>query len=123
MKLKINGELMDYNKLINVTRANKYGGAGLKKAETEKVVWACKANKIKPIEGLHDYEINWYCKDKRKDKDNISSAVKFILDGLQEAGVIKNDGWKEIGNIYHNFYVDKDNPRIEVVATKVENNG
>ena len=54
------------------------------------------------------------------DKDNIAGGIKFLLDGLQEAQVIKNDGWKEIGNIFHFFEVDKDNPRIELFLTEVE---
>lgn len=66
-----------------------------------------------------DLDITWYCKNKRKDKDNIAVGIKFILDGLVEAKVIKNDGWKEINNFKHTFKVDKDNPRIEVKITEV----
>ena len=40
--------------------------------------------------------------------------IKVILDGMVEAGVIKNDGWKEVLGFRDSFYVDKDNPRIEV---------
>lgn len=61
-----------------------------------------------------DVKITWYCKDKRKDKDNIMSGQKFIFDGLVRAGTIKNDGWANVGDITHGFEVDKENPRIEI---------
>lgn len=114
MKLVIDGELMDLNTYTNETRKNRYGGAKVKKQETLKVAWYCKSSKLKPLEGLHNYKFTWYCKNKRKDKDNIMFAQKFVFDGLQEAGILKNDGWGEIGDILHKFYVDKENPRIEV---------
>ena len=39
----------------------------------------------------------WYCPDRRKDPDNISSAGrKMILDGLTQAGIIKDDSWRLI---------------------------
>ena len=59
-------------------------------------------------------KIDWYCKDKRKDKDNIRFGVKFIQDGMIECGLLKNDGWNEINGYQDAFYVDKENPRIEI---------
>ena len=56
----------------------------------------------------------WLCKNKKKDKDNIAFAKKFILDGLVEAGVIKNDGWDDIEGFQDEFEIDAKNPRIEV---------
>lgn len=63
--------------------------------------------------------ITWYCKNKRKDKDNIMAGQKFIFDGLQKAGVLSNDGWKQIGDVTHRFEVDKRNPRVEIVLQEV----
>ena len=56
----------------------------------------------------------WIEKDKRRDKDNISFAKKFILDALQEADILRNDGWGEIIGFSDTFAVDKANPRVEV---------
>ena len=58
--------------------------------------------------------ITWYMKNRRKDPDNISFAVKFILDGLVNAGALPNDGWNEIVEITHHFVVDAKQPRVEV---------
>lgn len=66
-----------------------------------------------------DLDITWYCKNKRKDKDNIAAGIKFILDGLVKAGTIENDGWKQVNNFSHSFKVDKDNPRVEVEIKEV----
>lgn len=41
-------------------------------------------------------------------------AIKFILDGMQEARMIKNDGFNEVEAIHHHFIVDKEFPRIEI---------
>lgn len=41
-------------------------------------------------------------------------GVKFILDGMQQARMIENDGFNEIKEIHHYFAIDKDCPRIEI---------
>ena len=64
---------------------------------------------------------NFYEPDKQRDKGNIFSfADKAFQDALQKCGVIKNDGWKEIDNFTHDFYVDKKNPRIEIFLEEIE---
>lgn len=113
-KITISGELPGMNEIINANRNNRYAGASQKKKITNLVAWECKAQGIKPIDYKVDVEIHWYCKNKRKDKDNISCGMKFLLDGLMTAGVIPNDGWNEIGDINHRFFIDKDNPRVEM---------
>lgn len=58
------------------------------------------------------HKFTWYCKDRRKDKDNVIAGQKFVFDGLQKAGIIEDDGWKQVGNISHEFKIDKKNPRV-----------
>ena len=63
----------------------------------------------------------FYEPDTRRDKMNIFSfADKVTEDALQDVGIIKNDGWKEIVNTTHEFYVDKARPRIEVTIEEVD---
>lgn len=57
----------------------------------------------------------WIEKNRQRDKDNIAFAKKFILDSMQEWGIIPNDGWDQILGFTDEFYVDKRNPRIEVL--------
>jgi len=106
------GTLPALNEIIKASKSHHMAYANLKKDYTALVM--IHAQKLKSV-GRADFEITWYCKDKRKDKDNIMAGAKFIFDGLVKAGVIKNDGWVEIGDIKHKFEIDKTNPRAEVV--------
>ena len=64
----------------------------------------------------------FYEADMGRDKGNIFSfADKVIEDALQKAGFLKNDNWVWIDRILSpDFYVDKDNPRIEVTLTETD---
>ena len=116
--IHIPGELTDLNTYINAERGNRYSGARLKKEETERVAWLSKGHKIDkyPI----NIACNWYLKDKKKDPDNVSFSIKFIMDGLVTAGVLENDSQKYIKSIGHNFEIDKDNPRVVVEIKSVD---
>lgn len=120
-KIVIPGELPDLNTII----AESKRGRGkwqpyneMKQEHTNIVAWIAKSEIKKKLEKI-DLEITWICRNRRKDKDNIMAGTKFILDGLVTAGVIENDGWKQIGDINHKFKVDKHNPRIEVEIREV----
>lgn len=119
MKIVIPGEMPGFNEIIDAAkkgRRNYQPYSIMKKENTQIVTWVAK--KV-PKKKRIFLDITWYCKNKRRDPDNIASAVKFIWDGLVEAGVIKNDGWKENGGWKNSFKVDKDNPRIEVIISEV----
>ena len=118
MKLVIKGTLPGMNEIIAAAKV-KYGKykeyRDMKNTNTDLVAWECRSQLPR------DYKINkcvlnitYYCKDERRDKDNIAAAKKFILDGMQKAGVIANDGWEEIEGWNERFYVDKNDPRIEI---------
>jgi len=114
LKITIPGELCDLNAYIKAERSNRFAGAKLKATNTDTVMWCAKQIKVlQPLENV-SLTINWYCKNRKKDKDNISFALKFLLDGLAKAGIIKNDGWNNITGFQHKFYIDAKNPRIEV---------
>ena len=111
MKITIPGTLPTMNEIIDVCKKHWAKYYDMKTFNTYVVKFAAKdLPKMQRI----NVTVHWYCKDMRQDKDNIIAGTKFILDGLKEAGVIENDGWKQIGDINNRFYVDKANPRIEV---------
>ena len=121
-KLTLNGKLDNLNDYIKACRTNQYKGAELKHRNEHKVVYAI-------YEQLGRLRINnpvymtyrWYEPDRRRDLDNISSfGRKVIQDALVETHVLKNDGWKEIIGFKDEFYVDRNNPRIEVEIEVVE---
>jgi len=111
VKIVINGELPALNEIIDASKGHWGQYSKMKKFYTSVVR---KAVESLPSIEKADFEITWFCKNKRKDKDNIMGGQKFIFDGLVDAGVLKNDGWSQIGDISHLFEVDKANPRIEV---------
>lgn len=62
----------------------------------------------------------FYEADRRRDKGNIFAfADKVFEDALQACGVIDNDGWAQVENFTHEFYVDSKNPRIEIDIEEV----
>lgn len=121
-KIVIPGELPDLNTII----AESKRGRGkwqpyneIKQEYTNIVAWIAKSEIKKQLKKI-DLTITWICPNRRKDKDNImAGGLKMILDGLVVAGVVKNDGWSEIGSINNHFEVDKDNPRVEVEIREV----
>ncbi len=113
----IPGELPDLNQIISTSKDHWGNYSSLKKTNTQRVAFCTKQvtkRKYKKI----DLVITWYCKDKRKDKDDIMAGTKFILDGLAQAGVIQNTGWANVGEIRHKFDVDELEPRVEVRITE-----
>lgn len=118
MKLVIPGVLPSLNEIIAESKQH-YGTYSKMKAHyTDVVAWQAKAQKIPHVERA-DFVITWYCRNKKKNKDNIMAGQKFIFDGLQIAGVIENDGWGQLRNIAHQFEVDNKNPRIEIEIVEV----
>ena len=117
MKFTVRTPLPSLNEYINAERSNKYAAAKIKKNATNAVLWAIKTQKCKETFEQFSLVINYFCKDKRKDKDNIAFQKKFILDGMQKAGIIANDGWNNVTDWEEHFWIDKNNPRIEVEIT------
>ena len=113
--LIIKGELTDLNSYIRAERGNRYAAAKIKEDETYRVAQECVASKLKKMTKIHVMTCNWYCKNERKDTDNVEFAKKFIMDGLATCKIIPDDTRKYTGSTLHQHYIDKLNPRIEVV--------
>ena len=88
-----------------------------KRRLTLSVALLAKVQRIKPVERAV-IRFTWYEANKRRDPDNISAAGKKpILDGLVEAGVLKDDGWSVIQGLEDRFAIDTERPRVEVTIT------
>ena len=114
-KIVINGKLAGLNEYISAINDNRYIGNKLKQDVTSMCALAFRAQCRKKFEKI-SVIFKWFEPDKRRDKDNIASAKKFIFDGMQEAGVIDNDNWAHIKGFSDEFYIDKLNPRVEVLV-------
>ncbi|NGP56806.1 RusA family crossover junction endodeoxyribonuclease [Paenibacillus thiaminolyticus] len=119
MKIEIPGELPSLNEIIDAAKSHWSVYRDMKEMNTNLVAWTAKRLPRVERTEIVDVTIIWYCKDRRKDKDNIMAGQKFIFDGLKEAGIIKNDGWGQIGDVTHRFRVDKNFPRVEIEIEEV----
>lgn len=97
----------DLNTYINKERSNRFMAAKVKKEETEYVYWVCKEQGLKQAKKPVQLNFYWYVVNQKKDPDNISFSKKFIIDGLVTAGVLKNDGMKQVIGFEDHFILDK----------------
>ena len=122
MILIIPGRLPSLNDIIKLSKQGRgryQPYANMKSMYETVIVVECKKQKLIPINKKVEVSFTWYCKDRRRDKDNIIAGQKLVFDALRKAGIIKNDGWEEIGKISHDFRIDK-KERIEVELTEVK---
>lgn len=113
--LIIKGTLPNLNNYTKACRSNRFAGASMKQ-QAEKNVSAYIQQQLK---GVHFDEtvivaFRWFEPNRKRDLDNICFAKKFILDALVTNGVIDNDNWSGVAGFTDQFFVDKENPRIEV---------
>lgn len=114
-KFTIRGTLPGLNELIEAERRNRYAGAALKKQSESVVMHAARSlGKMRFTEPVY-MVYHWYEPNRRRDKDNISSfGRKVIQDALVKSKILQNDGWSNIIGFEDRFEVDKKNPRIVV---------
>lgn len=114
--LTIYGTLTDFNKYSDAERRHKQAAAQIKKDETERVWVECLDQKVPRVETYPlRIHFDWYLPNRTLDPDNVCFARKFILDGMQLAKVLDNDGWKQLsGGFSDVFHIDKENPRVEL---------
>ena len=118
-RLVIDGRLDGLNEYVNACRTHAMVGARVKKENQEFVERYIQIEKIKPAKTPVHIVFSWYEKNKRRDKDNIASAKKYILDALVKQGIIKNDTWDCIQGFEDKFCIDKENPRVCVDIMEV----
>lgn len=99
---------IDLNTYINAERTNRFAASKIKKDYTRIIAAEAINEKLKKMPSPVNVYIHWFMPNRKKDKDNISFGIKFILDGLVEAGILKNDGWNDIGTINHEFILTKE---------------
>jgi Holliday junction resolvase RusA-like endonuclease len=102
--LTIKTKFPDFNDYDRAARSSRYAAANMKKVFTDIVTRECQAQKVQPVKAAH-LSFYWTEKNTKRDLDNIAFAKKFILDGLQAAGVLENDGWKQIDGIEDDFFI------------------
>lgn len=117
-KFVIDGTLPSMNQIVAEAKIHHSKYADTKRQYTEMVAWSAKTAKLPKMERVRLF-IDWHYPDKLLDPDNIRAGIKFILDGLVMAGILPNDGWKQIAGFKDEFHVDRENPRVEVSLVEV----
>lgn len=106
--LFIPGPLPSLNDLIDAAKGKGGTGVGystLKHRWTEAVFWRAKAARLPALERIF-VRFTWVEKDRSRNPDNIAAGGrKPSLDGLVQAKVIKNDGWKQVAGWIDAFVV------------------
>lgn len=115
-KFVIHKRLPSLNDYIHKINRNRYVGNKFKQDVQESICWEIKTQlKDLKIEKSIILYITWIEENKRRDVDNIYSAVKYIQDALVKMQIIKNDGKKYVVDVKHQIkYADKSKVIVEL---------
>nr|DAR29965.1 MAG TPA: crossover junction endodeoxyribonuclease [Caudoviricetes sp.] len=111
----IEGRLPTLNEYTKVSRGNKYASARMK-LNAENLILQCISNTVTgQVKPPYFIEFHWFENSRRRDKDNVCFAKKFILDALQKGNYIENDNNKYIKGFTDLFSYGK----VQGVAVKI----
>lgn len=104
------------NDYITAERSHRQSGASMKRKWQKDVATVMRRQLRRSLREPVIMRYTWVEKDRKRDKDNISSfGRKIIQDALvKELHVLKNDGWANIESFSDRFLVDKAHPRVEI---------
>ena len=113
--------LNDYTKACRAQGKKGYLAGSQMKRTAENRIKKCITEQFKggKFKSPISVKFRWYEPDKKRDLDNICFAKKFIFDALVKSGTINGDGWRDVQGFTDEFFVDKNNPRIEVEILEV----
>ncbi len=106
------------NEMINIERRNKYLAAKLKATTERDLIREMIAHFTTTKHEETQYPVHmtytWHRKNKRTDPSNVAWGTKYVEDALQRAGVLRNDGPREIASITHQYVYGADENYVEV---------
>lgn len=121
IKLVIPFTLPGLNELIAAERQHRQKAAKLKRDHQRAVELCIRSQLRRPLREPVTMHYLWFEKDRRRDKDNVSSfGRKIIQDALVSVHAIKNDGWANIEGFTDSFTTDKKRPHIEIIIEEAE---
>lgn len=117
IRIEIPFRLPSLNDYIAKINRNKYAGNKFKQDIEDSILWVLKSTKRK-VEKPVKVKFIWYEQTKRRDKDNVCSAKKYLFDALQKAKILPNDNNKYIAEIQDEF-IYKQGDKIIIEITEV----
>jgi len=118
MLFTIKANLAKLNEHDNANRINRYAGAALKEKMNKLVVKSLQDQLDKVVTKPCIITFNWLYSS-RHDFDNIRFAAKYVLDGMQKAGVLPNDNQAWVKG-FGGDYFTKVEPGEEGVIVEVD---
>lgn len=121
-KFVIPGRFPGMNEFIAACNRHPKCGNRMKQ-ENQRTVAMIARSKLRGIKVNEPIQINYtyYEPNRNRDLDNVSGFFhKICQDALVSCGILKNDGWNNIKGYSDRFFVDKENPRIEIELEEVE---
>lgn len=117
----INQRLPSLNEYLNKCKFNKHIAATFKEKVDRDI--ACEARCQLPdvkIEKPVILNITWIEENKRRDVDNVYSAVKYIQDALVKLQILKNDNSKWVKDVKNTIKYEPDS-KVIVKIIEIEN--
>ena len=105
-------KLPSLNDYVNKCRTHPQAGNAMKTAVQKQLGRLIMAQGIKRMNPPVNVHFTWYEANKRRDKDNIISAQKYILDSLVQMHVLGDDNWDWINQIDHRVHLARDRKHI-----------
>ena len=109
--------LNDYTRAIGHSR---YLGGEMKEEWDNLVMQEAQAQQLGHFTEPITIEFHWYEPNTNRDVDNVAFAKKFILDGLQKAGVITNDNYRWVKGFSDHFHYEG-KAGVHIIMTEIEN--
>ena len=113
--LEVTAKCPGMNDIIGAARNSRFGSASMKKKWT-RIFEKASRKQLSPIKHPVHLECIWIEGDRRRDLDNVSAAIKFVLDGMIAAGVLVDDSQKLVRSISHTVETSRDKSYGVVVA-------
>ena len=113
-RIVFEGKLPGLNEYTSACRASPHAGAAMKK-KTQKNLTSQLVSYDGPV-GISNAHVRftWFEGNRRRDKDNVAFAKKFVLDSLVENGILTSDGWDGVVSFEDRFTVEPGEERVEV---------
>lgn len=103
MEFKIPFRLMSLNEYIDLNRICKFEASDYKKKLESDIMMFLHGTVTEPVH----VTFVWLEPNRRRDKDNVAFAKKFILDAMQKKGVLPNDNNRWITGFTDEFVYGK----------------
>jgi Holliday junction resolvase RusA-like endonuclease len=88
-RIHIQGKFPSLNDYIDACRTNPHAGNKMKRDCEDLII--IQLGRMKRIDKPVRVKFIWCEKNKRRDKDNVAFAKKFVFDAMQRAGKLVND--------------------------------